>query len=119
LTGVIFHEPFGYLDYNKLQLESKCVISDSGTISEESAIIGFGAVTLRDSMERPEALETGSIVMARLGDGPALISAVSLALSSESSAQVPAGYEFSDFSSRVLNFVLSTAKLHKTWKNLN
>jgi UDP-N-acetylglucosamine 2-epimerase (non-hydrolysing) len=119
LAGINFHEPFGYLDYNKLQMDSMCVISDSGTISEEAAIIGFGAVTLRDSMERPEALETGSIVMARLGDGPALTSAVSHALSSNSSAQVPAGYEISDFSSRVLNFVLSTARLHKTWKNLN
>jgi len=57
LEGVTFHDPFGYLDYNKLQKEAKCVISDSGTISEESSLIGFSAVTLRDSMERPEALK--------------------------------------------------------------
>jgi len=64
LGGITFHEPFGYLDYNKLQLDAKCVILDSGTISEESSLMGFSAVTLRDSMERPEALESGHIIMA-------------------------------------------------------
>jgi len=46
LGGIKFHEPFGYLDCNKLQLNSKCVFSDLGTISEESSLIGFPAITL-------------------------------------------------------------------------
>ena len=61
-----FHEPFGFLDYNRLQLGAACVLSDSGTISEESTMLGFPAVTLRSSIERPEALDTGSITMTDL-----------------------------------------------------
>lgn len=65
-NNLIFHEPFGYIDYMHLQINSKCVISDSGTISEECAIAKFPAITARDSMERPEALESESIVMTGL-----------------------------------------------------
>ena len=64
-----FHEPFGFLDYNRLQLSAACVLSDSGTIAEESTILGFPAVTLRSSIERPEALDTGAITMTDLEPG--------------------------------------------------
>ena len=57
--GITFHEPLGFLDYNQLQKQSFCVLSDSGTISEESSLLDFPAVTLRDSIERPEALDSG------------------------------------------------------------
>ncbi|MCR4892663.1 MAG: UDP-N-acetylglucosamine 2-epimerase (non-hydrolyzing) [Lachnospiraceae bacterium] len=56
-------EPFGYLDYNKLQKEAYCVLSDSGTLSEESAILNFPGVLIRTSTERPEVLDKGSIVI--------------------------------------------------------
>ncbi len=55
--------PFGFMDYNKLQLESFCVLSDSGTLSEESAMLGFAGVLIRTSTERPEVLDKGSIVI--------------------------------------------------------
>ena len=67
--GIKFHslvkemQPFGFIDYNHLQKKSFCVLSDSGTISEESAILGFPAVILRTSTERPEAIDAGSIVI--------------------------------------------------------
>jgi len=56
-------KPFGFIDYVKLQKSAFCVLSDSGTLSEESAILGFAGVQIRTSTERPEALDAGSIVI--------------------------------------------------------
>jgi len=56
-------KPFGIVEYNKLQKNAFCVLSDSGTLSEESAILGFPAVLIRTSTERPEVLDKGSIVI--------------------------------------------------------
>lgn len=56
-------KPFGFLDYNKLQMNAYCVISDSGTLSEESALLGFPAVLIRTSTERPEVLDKGCITI--------------------------------------------------------
>ncbi|MDD6207960.1 MAG: UDP-N-acetylglucosamine 2-epimerase (non-hydrolyzing) [Clostridiales bacterium] len=56
-------KPFGFLDYNKLQMNAYCVLSDSGTLSEESAMLGFPGVLLRTSTERPEVLDKGSVII--------------------------------------------------------
>jgi UDP-N-acetylglucosamine 2-epimerase len=56
-------QPFGFLDYNKLQKNAFCVLSDSGTLSEESAILGFPGVLIRTSTERPEVLDKGTVVI--------------------------------------------------------
>ena len=56
-------EPFGFMDYNKLQMNSYCVLSDSGTLSEESAILDFPGVLIRTSTERPEVLDKGTVVI--------------------------------------------------------
>ena len=67
--GVEFHKniqqlkPFGFYDYNKLQKESFCVLSDSGSLAEESNIMGFPAVSIRTSTERPEAIDKGSVIL--------------------------------------------------------
>jgi UDP-N-acetylglucosamine 2-epimerase (non-hydrolysing) len=118
LEGIIFHEPFGYLDYNQLQLQSICVISDSGTISEESAIMGFPAVTLRDSMERPEALAAGTVSISSLHSSQ-LLNQIQLAQSRDNSIELPQGYEQEEFSNNVLNFLLSTCELASSWKGLH
>jgi len=117
ISGITFHEPFGYLDYNKLQIEAKCVISDSGTIGEESAILGFDAVTLRDSMERPEVLESGLLLMSGL-DPTGLVRAIKTVEILESRQGMEEGYEIVDFSNRVLKFLLSTAGQARNWKGL-
>jgi UDP-N-acetyl-L-fucosamine synthase len=121
--GVIFHEPFGFIDYNHLQLNAKCVLSDSGTISEESIILGFPAVTIRDSMERPEALETGGIVMTGL-KAANIIAGIRAVIATHSAdpdslkTTLPSGYDVPDFSTRVLKFVLSTATRHHEWSGV-
>lgn len=56
-------KPFGFFDYNKLQINSYCVLSDSGTLAEESAILGFRGVSIRTSTERPEVLDKGSFII--------------------------------------------------------
>lgn len=56
-------QPFGFFDYNKLQKNAYCVLSDSGTLSEESAMLGFPSVLLRTSTERPEVLDKGTVVI--------------------------------------------------------
>ena len=121
--GVVFHEPFGFVDYNKLQLNAKCVLSDSGTISEESIILGFPAVTIRDSMERPEALEFGGIVMTGLKTANVIAGIRSVTEDGSSakgtpSQALPAGYEVTDCSTRVVRFMLSTISRHHEWAGI-
>ena len=62
-SKVKIHTPFSFSDYNALQRNAYCVLSDSGTLSEESAILNFPAVLIRNSTERPEALDKGTIVI--------------------------------------------------------
>lgn len=118
IIGIDFHEPFGYLDYSQLQLQARCVISDSGTVSEESAIMGFPAITLRDSMERPEGLEAGSICMSSLSSTQ-LIRHVELVRSKSPNPELPQGYDQLHFSTNVLNFLLSTCELAGSWLGLH
>jgi len=113
-----FHEPFGFLDYVKLQANARMVLSDSGTISEESAILGFPAITIRDSMERPEALEAGSIIMSGI-EKSRLLETIELVEASKSSAVIPVEYQIPDTSTRIVNFLISTVHQHAFWNGLH
>lgn len=119
LEGVVFHEPFGLLDYVHLQTQARCTLSDSGTISEEAAILGFPAVTLRESIERPESLDTGSMVMTGL-DPRGLVEAITVAVAQAATEGMPcpADYRITDTSRRVVNFILSTVRRHHEWAGL-
>lgn len=120
--GITFAEPMGFHDYNKLQLAAACCLSDSGTIAEESLLLGFPAVTLRDSIERPEALDTGGIIMTGL-DRYDVVNAVRIAMGSEHSREgigplTPEDYLIENTSERTVNFILSTAGRHHSWDGI-
>ena len=117
--GIRFIEPFGFFDYMQLQKSAKCVLSDSGTLSEESAIEGFAAVTIRDSMERPEALEAGVLSMVGL-DSREILAGIRAVISRSSPAvemraNVPPEYLVQNFSQRVASVIQSTSHLHHEW----
>ena len=114
---ITFHPPFGFLDYNKLQLESACVLSDSGTIAEESSILGFPAVTLREAIERPEALDAGSITMVDVAPDR-VVAGIEWAMARGLSPEAPLDYCVTNTSERVVNFIVSTAAGHKQWSGL-
>lgn len=102
---VRFEKPFGFFDYVHLQTQARCVLSDSGTITEESAILGFPAVTIRDCHERPEGMDEGVLVMCGLGR-ETVLRAVALA-EEQGRVRPPAPYA-----------VEAYAKLDVSWKIL-
>ena len=109
-----FHAPFGFHDYLALQRAARIVLSDSGTISEESAILGFPAVSLRDAIERPEAIDTGVTITAGV-DPAVVVDAVRMTLADAAHlppAAVPDEYRITDSSRRVVNFIRSTVATH-------
>lgn len=120
--GIIFSEPLGFHDYNKLQLSAACVLSDSGTIAEESSLLGFPAVTLRDSIERPEALDTGGIMMTGL-HAEDCVAAVQVAMDSGYTREgvshlTPDDYLIDNTSERTVKFILSTTHRHHQWAGI-
>ena len=120
--GVTFSDPLGFHDYNRLQVSAACCMSDSGTIAEESTLLGFPAVTLRDSIERPEALDTGGILMTGL-DSDDVVAAVGVAMRAGHprdgiSHLTPDDYLIDNASERAVNFILSTARRHHAWAGI-
>lgn len=116
-TLIKFEDPFGFFDYNKLQKESRIVISDSGSVSEESVIFGFPAITIRDSLERPEALESGSIILSGI-TSKGLLEAVRITESGSIAANPPYEYSIKDTSTRVVRYITSTVHQHAVWSGL-
>ena len=121
---VRFEPPFGFHDYNRLQRDAFCAISDSGTIAEEAAILGFPAVTPRDAIERPEGLDTGTLVMAAV-ERDAILGAVeaATAMSAERARAglrhpVPDDYRITNTSERVAALILGTARLSNRWDGI-
>ena len=115
-----FHKPFGFIDYVQLQKNAKCVISDSGTISEESAILNSPAITIRNSMERPEAIDTGTIILTGF-DHQTIMNSIKVTIDefvNRKNKDIPYEYKISDTSWRVLKIIIGTAKLSNKWEGI-
>lgn len=111
-------KPMGFSDYVKLQKESKAVLSDSGTISEEASILGFKAVNIREAHERPEAMEEASVMMTGLGKERILQALKVLDTQKEATLRKVADYSMPNVSDKVLRVILSyTDYVNKTvWR---
>jgi len=106
-SSIRFIDALGFFDYVKLQRSAFCVISDSGTLTEEASLLGFPAVTLRESQERPEGTDVGALVMTD-SSSSSLEASVEIAVAqfmSSSSPQPVADYLVADFSWRVLKII--------------
>lgn len=108
-SRVIQHKPLGFFDYNKLQKNAFCVVSDSGTIPEESAYFKFPAVSIRTSTERPEAMDRGVFTIGSITTEQVLQAvelAVSMHIFGDESSDVPA-YTDTNVSTKVIKLIQS------------
>ncbi len=113
-------KPFGFHDYNNLQMNAFCAISDSGTIAEEAAILGFPAISPRDAIERPEALDTGSIIISGIEKENVLasIAATTAFFDERGAPPVPQDYQITNTSERVVSLIVGTARLSNAWDGI-
>jgi UDP-N-acetylglucosamine 2-epimerase (non-hydrolysing) len=107
---VEFMKPMGFMDYVKLQQSAYCVLSDSGTLTEESAILGFPAVMIRQSHERPEGMDQATLVMSGLKPADVIAAIDVTARQYAANARpfaAPPDYDATDVSQKVVRIVLS------------
>lgn len=123
---VRYLKPFGFHDYNHLQMHARCAVSDSGTIAEESSLLRFPAITPRDAIERPEAMDTGNIIVTGL-DPDAILSGIEAAvafhaelpgLDADALPTIPEDYQIANTSERVVKLIVGTARLSNGWDGI-
>jgi len=108
-----FHKPFGIFDYLKLQKNSYCVLSDSGTIQEDSSLLGFPAIQVRNSSERPEAFDEGVLILSGL-DKDIILQSIEITVKQYEAGEkfnIPRNYQDKNVSSKVLRLVVGLTKI--------
>ena len=113
-----FLKPFGFLDYVNLQMNALCTLSDSGTISEESSILNFPAISLRQSMERPEAQDAGTIILTGFDPDVVLNSIKAVVTEFEMTGgytRIADDYTIDNTSWRVLKLIMGNTGLSNKW----
>ena len=103
---ISFIKPLGIFDYINLQINSKCVISDSGTITEESSILGFPAIMIRNSHERPEGMDQGVLIMSGL-EKERVLECIEVTLETKFTQPIVQDYNQENVSNKVLKIILS------------
>lgn len=107
---IVFSNPFGFLDYIQLQMQAFCVLSDSGTITEEASLLNLPAITIRNAHERPEGMDAGVLVMSGLKSNSVLdaVSVVTTQFAESTTPILPvADYQNSHVSKQIVRIVLS------------
>ncbi len=121
-SRIHFMKPFGFTDYVALQKNALCTISDSGTISEESAMLNFPAISLRQSMERPEAQDAGKIILTGF-EPDVVLNAIATVIDEHQSPvtnyKSPQEYFIPNTSWRVVKLILGNTKLSNKWWGIN
>lgn len=105
-----FTKPFGFFDYNKLQMEAFCVVSDSGTITEEGSLLNLPAITIRNAHERPEGMDVGTLIMSGLKPQDVVDAVHAVTTQYQQGARIlPAveDYEAGAVSKKILRIVMS------------
>lgn len=108
-----FHKPFGMFDFVNLQKNAYCVLSDSGTIHEEAAILGIPALVIRESTERPEVFDTGNVILTGI-DTDVILQSIEVArkqYEDNVSFATPEAYQDTNVSDRVVKLILGMSKL--------
>ncbi len=99
-------KPLGFGDYIKLQENAFCVISDSGTITEESSLLGFPAITVRQAHERPEGMDEGTVIMSSL-DKESVLDSIKVVTDQDIRMEVVDDYDNEILSAKVVRIILS------------
>ena len=114
---VKYMKPLGFNDYNKLQKNSFCVISDSGTITEESSIMGFPAITIRQAHERPEGMDEGTLIMSGVNSKD-IIDSIEIVTKEENKPTIVKDYDVEHVGMKMVRIIMSyTGYINRTvWR---
>lgn len=121
-SRIKFVKPLGFIDYIRLQLDAYCVISDSGTITEEASILGFPAITIRNTHERPEGMDEGSIIMSGL-EYHNIINSINIVVGQNNDnncMNVVKDYDVNNVSKKIIRCIMSyTEYINRTvWRKM-